>query len=121
MLLAFDKVPHSRLLYKLDYYGVRGQTNTWIKAFLSDRKQQVVLEGAFSNHVDVLSGAPQGTVLGPLLFLAYIYDLSDPLRSSDARLLYRTVNGVKDSHTTSGRPCSSRRMEAPLADEFQPV
>ena len=45
---AFDKVPHSRLLYKLDYYGIRDQTNTWIKAFLSDRKQ------FYSDHVDVL-------------------------------------------------------------------
>ena len=53
---AFDKVPHSRLLYKLDYYGVRGQTNTWIKGFLSDRKQQVLLEGTHSIRADVLSG-----------------------------------------------------------------
>ena len=68
---AFDKVPHSRLLYKLDYYGVRGKTNTWIKAFLTDRKQQVLLEGTHSNRADVLSCVPQGTFLGQLLSCLY--------------------------------------------------
>ena len=56
ILLDFAKAPHSRLLYKLDYYGVRGQTNTWIKGFLNDRKQQVLLEGTHSNRADVLGG-----------------------------------------------------------------
>ena len=96
---AFNKVPHSRLLYKLAYYGVSGKTNPWIKTFLSDRKQQVLLEGTHSYRADVLSGVPQGA----LLFLAYINGLPDSLRSSDARLfaddslLYHKVNGAKDN------------------------
>ena len=73
---AFDKVPQSRLLNKLDFYGVRRNVNiNWIKAFLSNRKQQVILKGAKSSQQDVLSGVPQGTVLGPLFFLAYISDM----------------------------------------------
>ena len=67
---AFDKVPHQRLLYKLSFYGIRGDTLKWIEAFLGHRKQQVLLDGCRSHQADVISGVPQGTVLGPLLFLA---------------------------------------------------
>ena len=99
---AFDKVPHSRLLNKLDFYGVRGKVNNWIKAFLSNRKQQVVLEGAKSSQEDVLSGVPQGTVLGPLLFLAYINDMpgcsdSNVRLFADDSLLYRVIQMPEDS------------------------
>ena len=62
---AFDKVSHSRLLYKTGYYGVRGATHSWIKV---TRKQEVVHKGSHSDLADVLSGVRQGIVLGPLLF-----------------------------------------------------
>ena len=65
---AFDKVPHQRLLYKLNYYGVRGPTIQWVQSFLSQRTQQVLLDGSCSSQADVISGVPQGTVLAPYYF-----------------------------------------------------
>jgi len=99
---AFDKVPHRRLLYKLDQYGVRGQTLTWISAFFSGRSQRVVCEGYTPPSAAVISGVPQGTVLSPLLFLAYINDLpkcvsSTPRLFADDCLLYRRINSIEDS------------------------
>ena len=79
---AIDKVPHARLRKKLDYYGVRGETLDWISSFLSDHSQNVVCGGSISSSCDVMSGVPQGTVLGQLLFLAYINDLPDAVQST---------------------------------------
>ena len=76
---AFDKVPHKRLIHKLNYYGISGSIATWIETFLIGRTQQVVVNGATSSSTIVTSGVPQGTVLGPLLFLLYITDLPDNL------------------------------------------
>ena len=98
---AFDKVPHRRLLYKLDYYGIRGSTHKWIASWLSGRTQQVVLDGQASDPVPVLSGVPQGSVLGPVLFLVFINDLPDNIRSSvrlfaDDCVLYRNIRSFSD-------------------------
>ena len=62
---AFDTVPHNRLLHKLDHYGIRASTHLWINTFLTNRTQEVLVEGCKSGQVQVSSGVPQGTVLGP--------------------------------------------------------
>ena len=71
---AFDEVPHCALLNKLSRFGITRQL-IWFKSYLSDRYQRVALQGSYSDWLQVLSGVPQGSILGPLLFLVYIDDI----------------------------------------------
>ena len=96
---AFDKVAHRRLLHKLESIGIVRNTLGWIGSFLSDRDQTVVLEGESSEKRAVTSGVPQGTGLGPLLFLAYINDRPDCVTSSTTRLFADDCLIYKEIHS----------------------
>ena len=98
---AFDKVNHSKLIWKLHQYGIRGNALSWIQAFLGNRSQTVVIEGEESGSVPVSSGVPQGSVLGPILFLVFINDLPEKLSSqvrlfADDTAVYLTIGGLDD-------------------------
>jgi hypothetical protein len=78
---AFDSVPHQRLLSKLRTYGITGNAVEWIKDFLANRSQKVVIKGKLSKPEWVKNGIPQGSVLGPLLFMPYVNDMPETTRS----------------------------------------
>ena len=79
---AFDRVPHECLLKKIEHHCIQANTLKWIRAFLTDRSQQVIIERTTSDSVQLVSSIPQGTVLEPLFFLIFINDLPDSVQSS---------------------------------------
>ena len=98
---AFDKVPHLRLILKLKSHGMGNSIINWIEQWLTDRKQRVVVDGDVSSWKSVLSGVPQGSVLGPNLCLVYINDLEEGVTCSilkfadDTKMFRKTKIGDK--------------------------
>jgi hypothetical protein len=99
---CFDKVCHNKLLFKLSKYGISGQAHKWIESFLMNREQHVKVNNAVSPPATVISGVPQGTVLGPLLFLCYSADLPNVVKHSklsiyaDDTKLYSAIHNMDD-------------------------
>ena len=100
---AFDKVPHKRLNHKIDKYGIIGKVGRWIEEFLKNRRQHVVVNGKSSSWQNVTSGIPQGSVIGPVLFILYINDLPDSLKYgsnvylfADDTKIYKNITSEND-------------------------
>ena len=124
---AFDKVDHHGLVLKLKHCGINNNILKWISSFLNGRTQTVLVEGCQSSAQPVMSGVPQGTVLGPLLFLIYINDIDQDLSPGTKirlfaydSLLYRTINDLNDTQILQKDLHTLQKWESTWKMEFHP-
>ncbi|CAH1269255.1 Hypp4131 [Branchiostoma lanceolatum] len=103
---AFDTVPHERLLRRVESFGIGGNLLQWIRNFLTQRRQQVVVNGSASSWKPVISGVPQGSVLGPLLFTIFVSDIPETIQNfvslfaDDTKIYAAAQNCELNAHTT---------------------
>ena len=104
---AFDKVPHERLILQLSRFGVKGEILKWFKNYLTSRFQRVRVNGEYSSRAPVLSGVPQGSVLGPALFLIYVADIPEVVKNfvslyaDDSKLYNYLLESNEHENTTT--------------------
>ena len=120
---AFDRVSHVKIIHKLMAYGINQQVVKWIQSFLGNRFQRVALDGILSDEICVTSGVPQGSVLGPILFLIYINDIVDNVRCkvrlfADYTVIYREIKTLlndicclQNNLNIIAGWCSSRQLD----------
>ena len=105
MSKAFDKVDHTKLLWSLHHYGIAGKLDDWFRLYLQGSKQQVTVLGATSRELPFTSGVPQGFLLGPILFLLFVDDLPNTVKTSrvacyaDDTNIFKSVDSITDSNT----------------------
>ena len=122
---AFDRVWHEGLIHKLRLFGIRGRLLSWFQNYLTDRRQRVVLGGKFSDWLTIKAGVPQGSVLGPLLFLIYIDDLARLIRCfkklfADDTCIYKVLRTEHDFRTIHHDLTNIGNWEVDSAQKFNP-
>ena len=93
---AFEEVPHRRLIQIREHYGINNPMLGWIQTFLYNMKQRIIVNGQASDCQQALSGIPQGSLLGPILFVIYINTLPEAVKGSDIFLLQMTLRSTSN-------------------------